>query len=111
VSALVDESGLVEFDVGKALYELVNAGLAHATGRRQTESSLGAEVAAVGRIEKDGEIEHFDYMQLATYLARQREFADPDRRKEAAFHITDCVVCSARLKEISTILDSWCRIR
>jgi hypothetical protein len=34
---LVDESGMVEFEVGKAIYELVNSGLANAIGRRKLE--------------------------------------------------------------------------
>ena len=38
VREIVDESGMVEFDVGKALFGLVQAGFAHATGRRQPPS-------------------------------------------------------------------------
>lgn len=34
VRELVDESGLVEFEAGKALFGLVQAGFAHATGRK-----------------------------------------------------------------------------
>ncbi len=101
VASLVDESGMVEFDVGKALYELVNAGLANATGRRELEPSVADEVGVdVTGVEKDSETEHFDYVQLTAYLAREGEFGDPDRRKEAAFHITDCAVCSTRLRKI-----------
>jgi hypothetical protein len=37
VAMLVDESGMVEFEVGKAIYELVNSGLANAIGRRKLE--------------------------------------------------------------------------
>jgi tetratricopeptide (TPR) repeat protein len=36
VAALVDDSGLVEFEVGKALYGLITAGFAHRTGRSAT---------------------------------------------------------------------------
>jgi tetratricopeptide (TPR) repeat protein len=36
VTTLVDDSGLVEFEVGKALYGLITAGFAHRTGRSET---------------------------------------------------------------------------
>jgi tetratricopeptide (TPR) repeat protein len=35
VQELIDESGMVEFDVGKALFGLIQAGFAHPLGRRQ----------------------------------------------------------------------------
>jgi len=35
VQELIDESGLVEFDVGKALFGLIQAGFAHPVGRRR----------------------------------------------------------------------------
>jgi tetratricopeptide (TPR) repeat protein len=35
VASVIEESGLVEFDVGKALYGLVSAGFAHRVGRSQ----------------------------------------------------------------------------
>lgn len=38
VREIVDESGMVDFDVGKALFGLVQAGFAHATGRRPPPS-------------------------------------------------------------------------
>ncbi|HEX3159829.1 MAG TPA: DUF4388 domain-containing protein [Gemmatimonadaceae bacterium] len=45
VSALVEESGLVEFDVGKALYGLVTAGFLHRVGRtRASELPKVSEV-------------------------------------------------------------------
>jgi hypothetical protein len=101
VATLVDESGMVEFEVGKALYELVNSGLAHATGRRQLEPPADEETEVVtGGVQREEETKHLDYVQLTTYLARQGEFRDPDRCKEAAFHITGCTTCSTRLKEI-----------
>jgi tetratricopeptide (TPR) repeat protein len=37
VQEVIDESGLVEFDVGKALFGLIQAGFAHPLGRRQPE--------------------------------------------------------------------------
>jgi tetratricopeptide (TPR) repeat protein len=41
VTQLVEDSGLVEFDVGKALYGLITAGFAHRTGRRQSLRTVG----------------------------------------------------------------------
>ena len=41
---LVEDSGLVEFDVGKALYGLITAGFAHRTGRSETERVEVADV-------------------------------------------------------------------
>lgn len=35
VQEMIDESGMVEFDVGKALFGLIQAGFAHPVGRRQ----------------------------------------------------------------------------
>ncbi|MBV9108656.1 MAG: DUF4388 domain-containing protein, partial [Gemmatimonadetes bacterium] len=37
VQDIIDDSGMVEFDVGKALYGLVQAGFAHPVGRRAPE--------------------------------------------------------------------------
>ena len=37
VQDLIDESGMVEFDVGKALFGLIQAGFAHTVGRRQAQ--------------------------------------------------------------------------
>jgi tetratricopeptide (TPR) repeat protein len=37
VSTIVDETGMVEFDVGKALYGLITAGFVHAVGRKEVE--------------------------------------------------------------------------
>lgn len=37
VQELIDESGMVEFDVGKALFGLIQAGFAHPVGRRAPE--------------------------------------------------------------------------
>ncbi|HEX8394704.1 MAG TPA: DUF4388 domain-containing protein [Longimicrobium sp.] len=37
VQELIDESGMVEFDVGKALFGLIQAGFAHPVGRRQQQ--------------------------------------------------------------------------
>jgi len=37
VQELIEESGMVEFDVGKALFGLIQAGFAHPVGRRQAQ--------------------------------------------------------------------------
>jgi tetratricopeptide (TPR) repeat protein len=37
VAMIVEETGMVEFDVGKALYGLITAGFVHASGRKETE--------------------------------------------------------------------------
>jgi tetratricopeptide (TPR) repeat protein len=39
VQELIDESGMVEFDVGKALFGLIQAGFAHPVGRRAQEAA------------------------------------------------------------------------
>ncbi len=48
VAHLVEESGLVEFDVGKAIYGLVTAGFAHRVGKSQT-----LRTSAVGEARAD----------------------------------------------------------
>src|SRR5690606_3567951 len=42
VQDIVDESGLVEFDVGKAVFGLIQAGLVQATGRKQSKPPASA---------------------------------------------------------------------
>ncbi len=44
VSALVDESGLVEFEVGKALFGLATAGFLHRVGKTKPAEEVAAEV-------------------------------------------------------------------
>ncbi len=44
---LVDDSGLLEFDVGKALYGLITAGFAHRLGRTQAEAAPAGSEARV----------------------------------------------------------------
>jgi tetratricopeptide (TPR) repeat protein len=43
VTGLVDESGLVEFDVGKALYGLITAGFLHRVGRTKAVEAVTSE--------------------------------------------------------------------
>lgn len=50
VAQIIEETGLVEFDVGKALYGLISAGFAHRAGR--TRRSAPVEEVADARIEE-----------------------------------------------------------
>lgn len=45
VSEIMDESGLVEFDTGKALYGLIQAGFVSRAGERSTEEETGGDEA------------------------------------------------------------------
>ena len=81
VAGLVDVTGMNEFDVGKALYGLVVAGVAQLVERR-------------------ARVRHLDYRELLAYVVREAEFADPQRRKDAARHIVDCLTCAERLRKI-----------
>ena len=81
VTSLVDATGLSEFDVGKALYGLVTAGIAQLVERR-------------------AHIRHLEYRELLAYVVREAEFADAQRRKDAGRHIVDCPTCSNRLRTI-----------
>jgi len=44
VASIVDESGLVEFDVGKALFGLATAGFLHRVGKTKPQESAAADV-------------------------------------------------------------------
>ena len=44
VASLVDESGLVEFDVGKALFGLATAGFLHRVGKTKPQEGVAADV-------------------------------------------------------------------
>lgn len=81
VNAVVEATGLVEFDVAKALYGLITAGFAQLVERRST-------------------VRHLDYREFLAYLVREAEFADPERRRKAVRHILDCSVCTERLQRI-----------
>ncbi len=60
VAALVDETGMVEFEVGKALYALVTAGFLHRVGK----STKAAETAA-----PDARVEEHRNLGVAFYKA------------------------------------------
>jgi hypothetical protein len=80
-NGVVDVTGLSEFDVGKALYGLISAGMIKLVERRMRVRCL-------------------DYRELLAYVVREAEFTDAQRRKEAARHIVDCVKCAERLRGI-----------
>lgn len=70
VQETIDESGMVEFDVGKALFGLIQAGLLHPVGRQKT-----AEMREVPRVRID---EHRNlgvaFYKTAMYDEASREF-------------------------------------
>ncbi len=82
VTAIVDITGMSEFDAAKALYGLLTAGFAQLVERR-------------------AHVRHLEYRELLAYTVREAEFADPKRRKDAARHIVDCPTCAERLRTIN----------
>ena len=81
VADIIDVTAMSEFEVGKALYGLVTAGL-------------------IQIVERRAHIRHLEYRDLLAYVVREAEFTDPQRRKEAARHIVDCQTCAERLRSI-----------
>ena len=81
LNAIVDETALSEFEVGKAVFGLVTAGI-------------------VQLVERRSHVRHLEYRELLAYVVREAEFADPVLRKEAARHIVDCAQCAERLRTI-----------
>jgi len=92
VAAIVTETGMIEFDVGQALYGLITAGFAVAVGPNAPQSPSGTSG-------HDG-TGHLDREKLVAYLTHQAEFADEQRRRQSGMHIADCPTCSRRLQEI-----------
>ncbi|HVG44967.1 MAG TPA: DUF4388 domain-containing protein [Longimicrobium sp.] len=86
VQDIIDDSGMVEFDVGKALFGLIQAGLAHPVGRR------AAEVQQVPRARID---EHRNlgiaFYKTGMYEESTREFRRvaelQPTNPEARFHL------------------------
>jgi len=72
VLRLVDDSGLLEFDVGKALYGLITAGFAHRLGRTQ------AEELPVG---SDARVEEHRNLGLAFYKTAMLDEAAREFRR------------------------------
>jgi tetratricopeptide (TPR) repeat protein len=72
VASLIDDSGLLEFDVGKALYGLITAGFAHRLGKTQ------ADVVPVG---SDARVEEHRNLGLAFYKTAMYDEAGREFRR------------------------------
>jgi len=72
VAGLIDDSGLLEFDVGKALYGLITAGFAHRLGKTQ------ADVVPVG---SDARVEEHRNLGLAFYKTSMHDEAGREFRR------------------------------
>ncbi len=70
VASLVDDSGLLEFDVGKALYGLITAGFAHRLGKTQVDA---APVGSDARVEEHRNL-GLAFYKTAMYDEAGREF-------------------------------------
>jgi hypothetical protein len=81
VNGIIELSGMSAFEVGKALLDLITAGLVQLAERRSSAR-------------------HLDEAELLAYSLRSGEFADSERRKDAARHIADCTMCGGRLREV-----------
>ncbi|HWK88379.1 MAG TPA: DUF4388 domain-containing protein [Longimicrobium sp.] len=86
VQELIDESGMVEFDVGKALFGLIQAGFAHPVGRRQAQ----AKEVPQARIDEHRNL-GVAFYRTAMYDEATREFRRvaelQPRNLEARFHL------------------------
>jgi len=93
VNGLIEATGMSEFDTGKALYGLIMAGF-------------------IQLVERRSQVRHLDFRELLAYVVREAEYADPERRRNAARHIVDCPACTERLRTIhvrrttGTLLDA-----
>ena len=72
VASLIDDSGLLEFDVGKALYGLITAGFAHRLGKTQ------ADVVPVG---SDARVEEHRNLGLAFFKTAMLDEAGREFRR------------------------------
>jgi tetratricopeptide (TPR) repeat protein len=79
VQAVIDESGLVEFEVGKALYGLITAGFAHRVG---TSAAVAPKV-------HDGRVEEHRNLGVAFYKAAMLDEALREFRRVADLRPTD----------------------
>jgi tetratricopeptide (TPR) repeat protein len=79
VQQVIDESGLVEFEVGKALFGLITAGFAHRTG---------TSTAAAPRV-NDGRVEEHRNLGIAFYKAGMFDEALREFRRVADLRPTD----------------------
>jgi tetratricopeptide (TPR) repeat protein len=80
VANLIDDSGLLEFDVGKALYGLITAGFAHRLGKTQ------ADVVPVG---SDARVEEHRNLGLAFYKTAMYDEAGREFRRVIDLRPTD----------------------
>ena len=71
VVQLIDDSGMLEFDVGKALYGLVSAGFAHRLGRTRVETA--AAPASGARVDEHRNL-GLAFYKTAMYDEAMREF-------------------------------------
>jgi tetratricopeptide (TPR) repeat protein len=79
VQQVIDESGLVEFEVGKALFGLITAGFAHRTG---------TSTAAAPKV-NDGRVEEHRNLGVAFYKAGMFDEALREFRRVADLRPTD----------------------
>ena len=79
VTRVIDDSGLVEFEVGKALYGLITAGFAQRTGRSQLAG------AAVG----DARVDEHRNLGIAFYRTTMLDEAAREFRRVAELRPTD----------------------
>jgi len=79
VQAIIDESGLVEFEVGKALFGLITAGFAH---------RVGTSAAAAPKV-NDGRVEEHRNLGVAFYKAAMLDEALREFRRVADLRPTD----------------------
>ncbi len=79
VQAVIEESGLVEFEVGKALFGLISAGYAH---------RVGTSVAVVPKV-NDGRVEEHRNLGIAFYKAAMLDEALREFRRVAELRPTD----------------------
>jgi tetratricopeptide (TPR) repeat protein len=70
VTSLVEDSGLLEFDVGKALYGLITAGFAHRLGKTQADA---VPVGSDARVEEHRNL-GLAFYKTAMYDEAAREF-------------------------------------
>ncbi len=92
VASIVAETGMIQFEVGKALYGLTTAGFAEPVAPEQAQEP--------GESSLEDETGHLNQEKLLAFLAHQAEFADPKVRRQSGLHIADCPTCSKRLQEI-----------